>query len=57
MADKFDQYKSWAMNFLGDNIWIIQVFVIVFITLIVHVFSKRVLEKMEQKFETRKSVV
>jgi len=50
MSEQLILLKNALLSFVGGNVWVVQVFIIVLLTLIAYVFSKRTLEKMESRF-------
>jgi len=56
MSEQLTAFKNILISFIGDNFWVAQVFIIVLLTLVIHVFSKRSLEKMESRFTLTKNI-
>ena len=47
--------KNWIVSFLGTDIWVVQVFIVIFAALVFDFFQKRMVRKLLAKTETTKN--
>ena len=51
----FEEMINWLKQYTGGNLWILQVFIIVFLALVTNFFAKRLLNRLRQHAEKTKT--